>query len=401
MDLDLIQSLATPAQTKIVLLVMDGLGGLPMKPNTMTELESAHTPNLDGMAAQGICGLHQPILPGITPGSGPSHLALFGYDPIKFQVGRGALSALGIDFDLKSNDVAVRGNFCTVDENGKVTDRRAGRIATGKNKELCDLLRQIKLPGVEVFIETVKEHRLLLVLRGDGLSGELTNTDPLETGKRPLEPTAKSPDAEKTAGLVRDFLKQASQILADQHPANMVLFRGFSTRPKWKTFNDVFGLHGTAIAAYPMYRGVARLVGMDALKSDADFEEGLSLLEKNWKNYDFFFLHHKPIDSAGEDGDFDRKAKLIEEVDELMPRLMALDPDVLVVTGDHSSPALLKYHSWHPVPALLWSKHCRADEVEKFGERACMSGGLGPRFDATDLIPLMLANAMRLKKFGA
>lgn len=401
MDLDLIQSLAIPARTKIILLVMDGLGGLPMGWNGRTELETAHTPNLDDLAAEGICGLHHPIAPGITPGSGPSHLALFGYDPIKYQVGRGVLSALGIDFDLKPNDVAARGNFCTLDENGKVSDRRAGRIPTGKNMELCELLRQIELPGVEVFIETVKEYRLLLVLRGPGLSGELTNTDPLETGKSPLAPAARSPGAEKTAGLVNDFLNQAGQVLAEQHPANMVLLRGFSTRPTWKTFDEVFGLHAAAIAAYPMYRGVARLLGMDALISGPDFKDGLSMLEKHWNDYNFFFLHHKPIDSAGEDGDFDRKVSLIEEVDGQIPKLMALEPDVLVVTGDHSSPALLKDHSWHPVPALLWSKHCRADGVEQFGERACMSGGLGPRFDATDLMPLMLANAMRLKKFGA
>jgi 2,3-bisphosphoglycerate-independent phosphoglycerate mutase len=270
MDLDLIQSLAIPARTKIILLVMDGLGGLPMGWNGRTELETAHTPNLDDLAAEGICGLHHPIAPGITPGSGPSHLALFGYDPIKYQVGRGVLSALGIDFDLKPNDVAARGNFCTLDENGKVSDRRAGRIPTGKNRELCELLRQIELPGVEVFIETVKEYRLLLVLRGPGLSGELTNTDPLETGKSPLAPAARSPGAEKTAGLVNDFLNQAGQVLAEQHPANMVLLRGFSTRPTWKTFDEVFDLHAAAIAAYPMYRGVARLVGMDALKSGPD-----------------------------------------------------------------------------------------------------------------------------------
>jgi 2,3-bisphosphoglycerate-independent phosphoglycerate mutase len=401
MDLDIIQRLAKPAQTRIILLVMDGLGGLPMERNGRTELETAHTPNLDNLATQGICGLHHPIAPGITPGSGPSHLALFGYDPINHQVGRGVLSALGIDFDLKPNDVAARVNFCTVDENGKVSDRRAGRIPTGRNRELCDLLRQIELPGVEVFIESVKEYRFLLVLRGEGLSGELTDTDPLETGKSPLAPAARSPGAEKTAGLVDSFLSQAGQLLAEQHPANMVLLRGFSTRPTWKTFEEAFGLHAAAIAAHPMYLGVARLVGLDTLKSSAEFRDGLSMLEKHWNDYDFFFLHYKPTDSAGEDGDFDRKVSLIEEVDGQIPELMALEPDVLVVTGDHSSPALLKYHSWHPVPALLWSKHCRADGVEQFGERACMRGGLGPRFDATDLMPLMLANAMRLKKFGA
>jgi 2,3-bisphosphoglycerate-independent phosphoglycerate mutase len=383
------------------LLVMDGLGGLPMEPGGLTELETAHTPNLDRLAAHGICGLHQPVAPGITPGSGPSHLALFGYDPIKYQVGRGVLSALGIDFDLKANDVAARGNFCTLDDNGRVADRRAGRIPTEKNEELCALLHQIRLPGVEVFVETVKEYRLLLVLRGDGLSGELSDTDPQEIGEEPLEPKPLSAEAEETANLVQEFIDRARQILADHHPANMILLRGFSQLPDWPSFEKAFGLRAAAIAAYPMYRGVAKLVGMDVLTTGVSVGEELETLEAHWKDYDYFFFHVKPIDSAGEDGDFDRKVRLIEEVDAAVPRLLALEPDVLLVTGDHSTPSLLKYHSWHPVPVLLWSRHCRTDGVDRFGERACMAGGLGPRIPAVDLMPLALANAMRLEKFGA
>jgi 2,3-bisphosphoglycerate-independent phosphoglycerate mutase len=401
MDFTIIRDLAESAETKIILLVMDGLGGLPMEPGGLTELETAHTPNLDRLAAHGICGLHQPVAPGITPGSGPSHLALFGYDPIKYQVGRGVLSALGIDFDLKANDVAARGNFCTLDDNGRVADRRAGRIPTEKNEELCALLHQIRLPGVEVFVETVKEYRLLLVLRGDGLSGELSDTDPQEIGEEPLEPKPLSAEAEETANLVQEFIDRARQILADHHPANMILLRGFSQLPDWPSFEKAFGLRAAAIAAYPMYRGVAKLVGMDVLTTGVSVGEELETLEAHWKDYDYFFFHVKPIDSAGEDGDFDRKVRLIEEVDAAVPRLLALEPDVLLVTGDHSTPSLLKYHSWHPVPVLLWSRHCRTDGVDRFGERACMAGGLGPRIPAVDLMPLALANAMRLEKFGA
>jgi 2,3-bisphosphoglycerate-independent phosphoglycerate mutase len=401
MDFTIIRDLAESAETKIVLLVMDGLGGLPMEPGGLTELETADTPNLDRLAAHGICGLHQPVAPGVTPGSGPSHLALFGYDPIKYQVGRGVLSALGIDFDLKANDVAARGNFCTLDDDGRVADRRAGRIPTEKNKELCALLRQIQLPGVEVFVETVKEYRLLLVLRGDGLSGELSDTDPQEIGEEPLEPKPSSAEAEETASLVREFVDQARQILADHHPANMLLLRGFSKLPDWPSFEKVFGLRAAAIAAYPMYRGVAKLVGMDVLNTGVSIGEELETLKTHWKDYDYFFFHVKPTDSAGEDGDFDRKVQLIEEVDAVVPQLLALEPDVLLVTGDHSTPSLLKYHSWHPVPVLLWSRHCRQDGVDRFGERACMAGGLGPRIPAVDLMPLALANAMRLEKFGA
>lgn len=401
MDRSLLKKLAKQENSKIILLVMDGLGGLPTKSAGLTELEAAHTPNLDRLAAQGVCGLHQPIAPGITPGSGPSHLALLGYDPFKYEVGRGVLSALGIDFDLQANDVAARGNFCTLDEEGFVADRRAGRIPTEKNKELCELLRQIELPGVEVFVQTVKEYRFLLVLRGNSLSGELADTDPLEVGEKPLNPKPLVQQAEKTADLVKKFIDRAQQILADHQPANMVLLRGFSQLPDWPLFEEVFGLHAAAIAAYPMYRGVAKLVGMDVLETGTEFEEEIGTLEDSWNDYDFFFLHMKPIDSAGEDGNFERKAQLIEEVDVQIPRLLELEPDVLLVTGDHSTPSLLKYHSWHPVPVLLWSRYCRSDNVNSFGERACMGGGLGPRIPAVELMPLALANALRLDKFGA
>jgi 2,3-bisphosphoglycerate-independent phosphoglycerate mutase len=401
MDFKLINNLIEPAKTKIVLLVMDGLGGLPMQPGGPTELEAANTPNFDKLAGEGITGLHQPITVGITPGSGPAHLALFGYDPLKYQVGRGVLSGLGIGFDLKPNDVAARGNFCTLDEDGLVADRRAGRIPTEKNKELCDLLREIELPNVEVFVQTVKEYRFLLVFRGEGLSGELADTDPQEVGEKPLEPRALTDEAKKTAGLLNQFIVQARQKLTNHHPANMILLRGFSKPPDWPLFGDIFGLRPAAIAAYPMYRGVAKLVGMDVLQTGTEFEDEFQTLEDHWDEYDFFFLHMKPIDSAGEDGDFDRKVRLIEQVDALVPRLMKLEPDVLIVTGDHSTPARLKYHSWHPVPVLLWSKYCRTDRVQKFGERDCIAGGLGPRFPAVNLMPLAMANAQRLKKFGA
>jgi len=402
MELEIVRELARPVEAKIVLFVIDGLGGLSVEDGGPTELEAANTPALDVLASQSICGLHVPVAPGITPGSGPAHLGLFGYDPLAYQVGRGALSALGIGFDLQSGDVAARGNFCTLDDQGRVADRRAGRIPTEKGKELCALLRQeIDLPGVELFVQPVKEYRLLLVLRGEGLEGDVASTDPQQAGVEPLEPEPLSPGSEETSRLVRQFLKQAGQVLADRHPANMVLLRGFSRRPEWPSLGDVYGLRALAIAAYPMYRGVARLVGMEALETGDDLDETLDVLEERWSDYDFFFVHAKPVDSAGEDGDFDRKAALIEEVDAHIPRLLGLRPDVLIVTGDHSTPSAIKYHSWHPVPVLLWSRHCRSDDVDRFAERACMTGGLGPRIPATDLMPLALANAGWFKKFGA
>ncbi len=401
MNFDFIQPLLKEDKTKIILLVIDGLGGTPLDWGGLTELETASTPNLDELAAHGLCGLHQPIGAGITPGSGPSHLALFGYDPCKYMVGRGVLSALGIDFDLTSQDVAARGNFCTINEQGEITDRRAGRISTDKNKDLCALLKKVILPDIEVFVKTVKEHRFLLVLRGEGLSGDIPDTDPQNVDLKPFEPKPRSLEGVKTAALVTTFVEQAQRILKDHRPANMVLLRGFSQRPQWPLFDEVFGLKAAAIAAYPMYLGLARLIGMKPFHSNNTIEDELDVLENQWKNFDFFYIHIKSTDSAGEDGDFNRKVRLIEKVDQNIPRIRSLEPNVMIVTGDHSTPAALKSHSWHPVPTILWARHCRPDGVDHFGERACLSGGLGPNFPAVDLMPFALANAFRLDKFGA
>ncbi|MEA3407644.1 MAG: 2,3-bisphosphoglycerate-independent phosphoglycerate mutase [Chloroflexota bacterium] len=402
MEFDFIREHVNPDKTtKIVLLVLDGLGGLPMNPGGLTELEAASTPNLDALAAQSICGLHEPVETGITPGSGPAHLGLFGYDPIKYQIGRGVLSALGIGFDLQEADVAARGNFCTLDAEGRVADRRAGRISTEKSEELIGLLDQIELPNVEIFLEPVKDYRVLLVLRGENLGGDLSDTDPQETGVPPLEPQSRSPSSDETGRLVEEFLNQTREVLADQKPANMILLRGFSKLPDWPTLPQIYRLKAAAIAVYPMYRGVARLVGMEPLESDGTLDGEFKTLEEHWEDFDYFFVHVKPTDSAGEDGDFERKVKYIEETDAQIPRLLDLEPDVLIVTGDHSTPAKMKYHSWHPVPVLLWSKYCRPDGVKVFGERACISGGLGPRIPVIDLMPLAMAHARRLEKFGA
>ena len=401
MDFEQIQQLIQPADTKILLMVIDGLGGLPKGLGYGTPLEEASTPNLNDLATNSICGLHQPAGAGITPGSGPAHLALFGYDPFDYPVGRGVLAALGIDFDLKDQDLAVRGNFCTIDENGQVVDRRAGRIETAKNRELCRKLRDIDLPGAEIFIEPVKEYRVAVVFRGQGLCGDISDTDPQVVGQPPNDPKPGSPQAAQTANLINQFLKQVGSILSGHHPANMLLLRGFSQRPDWPQLPDIYGIRAAAIAGYPMYRGVSRLIGMQILETTDELDDKLDTLERHWNDFDFFFVHVKKSDSAGEDGDFDRKVKLIEEVDQKIPRVLDLGPDVMVVTGDHSTPAVLKSHSWHPVPVLLHSRYCRPDDVDRFGERACMGGGLGPRLPATDLMPLALANALRLKKFGA
>jgi 2,3-bisphosphoglycerate-independent phosphoglycerate mutase len=400
-DLKLLQDLVVPAQTKIAMIIMDGLGGLPLEPGGKTELETAHTPNLDMLAARSALGLTVPVGPGITPGSGPGHLGIFGYDPIQYEIGRGVLEALGVDFELGADDIAARGNFCSVDAAGLLTDRRAGRIPTGLGRELSRLLETIKIDGVEFFVKTVKEHRFAFVMRASGLGEALTGTDPHKTGAPPLYVRALQPDSVEAARLVNQFIEQAHRLLADRYPANMILLRGFARFPTMPAYREVFGLHAAAIAVNGMYRGVARLVGMTLLGVDGQtLADEFATLEQNWNDFDFFYLHVKQTDTAGEDGDFARKVRVIEEVDSLLPRLMALEPDVVIVSGDHSSPAVLRSHSWHPVPTLLYGEHVRADGVAEFGERACLRGSLGI-LPAKDIMPLALANAQRLAKFGA
>ncbi|TET38077.1 MAG: 2,3-bisphosphoglycerate-independent phosphoglycerate mutase [Dehalococcoidia bacterium] len=395
-----IKDIARPTPSKIVLLVIDGLGGLPHPKTGMTELETAKTPNLDRLAKEGICGIMDPVSPGIIPGSAPGHLALFGYDPLRFVVGRGVLEALGIDFELKERDVAARGNFCTVDGRGLITDRRAGRISSQRCTELCGLLSGLNIKNTRLFVSPVKEHRFVVVFRGEGLSSELSDSDPQKEGLAPKSVIALSPEAARAASIANEFIAKAKAALADQYPTNMVLLRGFAHYPDFPKMSEVFGLKPAAIASYPMYRGLAKVVGMEPLATGATIEEEFFALVDHYNSYDYFFLHVKEADIAGEDGDFDRKVRVIEEVDRALPRLIALDPDVIIVTADHSTPAVLKGHSWHPVPFLLRSQWCRPDGVEEFSERSCSLGALG-RFPATDVMPLALANALKLGKFGA
>jgi 2,3-bisphosphoglycerate-independent phosphoglycerate mutase len=403
MDFNFLRELITPADTKIVMLVMDGLGGLPMKPGGKTELEAARTPNLDALAKQSALGLTVPFGPGITVESGPGHLALFGYDPLEYRIGRGVLEAVGIEFDLKPDDIAVRGNYCTVDAAGVVTDRRARRIPTEVSEELSKLLTT-RIEDVEIFVETVREHRLAIVLRGPGLSADVSDNDPLKNGHRPLPVRALNSEAEKTARVINQFIERSRQVIESHKSnsfANMLLMRGFDRHPHFPDFPEMFGLRAAAIAVYPTYRGIARLVGMQVLPIEGGTAaDEFATLEKGWNDFDFFYLHIKETDLAGEDGDFARKASIIEKVDALMPRLMALKPDVVIVCGDHSTPALLKGHSWHPVPVLLYSQFVRADNIPEFGERACLHGSLGT-FPAKDVMPLAMANALRINKFSA
>lgn len=397
---EIIRTLSQSTPSKIVFLVLDGLGGLPLPETGKTELETANTPNLDRLAAEGVCGLSDPVAPGITPGSAPGHLGLFGYDPVKYEIGRGVLEATGIDFVVQPGDVAARGNFCTVDNNGLVTDRRAGRISDEKCADLCQILDGQSIDGIEVIVRPVKGHRFIAVFRGEGLSPEVSDSDPQQTGLPPLDIYAENSEAAKMANIANKFASITRELLAEQNPANMVLLRGFSGEPGFPSMKEIYKLNPAAVAGYPMYRGLARLVGMDTLDTGPGIGDVFATVKEYYENYDFFFLHYKPTDAAGEDGDFDRKVKAIEEVDSALPDLLTLKPDVLVVTGDHSTPAVLKGHSWHPVPILLSSKFCRTDDADNFSETSCVKGGLG-RIHAVDIIPLAMANALKLKKFGA
>jgi 2,3-bisphosphoglycerate-independent phosphoglycerate mutase len=405
-DHNVYKHLAQKNASKIVLLVMDGLGGLPLRANGLTELETAHTPHLDRMAREGTNGRSIPIRPGVTPGSGPAHLSMFSYDPVRYDIGRGVLEALGIGFNLGPDDLAARGNFATVDESGLVSDRRAGRIPTEACVRLCAKLQantSLADDGYEIFVKPVKEHRFVLVIRGEGLGGALTETDPLVTGKPPLPVADESGTAEgaHTAALVNKWVAQARAVLADEPRANSLNLRGLAKDPGLPQFTDLYQMRAAAIAVYPMYKGVAQLVGMDVIDFEGDRpKHEIEALARVWDDYDFFFIHIKKTDSYGEDGNFDAKVHEIEAVDQIIPDLLALNPTVVIVTGDHSTPAKLRSHSYHPVPTLFWGEDVMPDNVSAFGERASETGAKGV-FHATGMIPWALGYAGRLARFGA
>ncbi len=402
MNPDLMRELSVKTDSKIVLLVLDGLGGLPMEPGGQTELEAADTPNLDSLASASDLGLSRPVAAGVSPGSGPGHLGLFGYNPLEYVVGRGVLSALGVGFDLGENDLAARLNFATKDDAGRISDRRAGRIPSEQGQELVKVLDQnVEIDGVETFIVHEKEYRAVALFRGENLSGALADSDPQRVGLEPLpvKTTDDSPEADSSASIASSFVEQANEVLADQHPANTVLMRGFGMHPALPSFDETYDLDAAAIASYPMYKGLARLAGMRLLKEGEGIAGEFETLAANWDDHDFFFVHVKPTDAAGEDGDFERKARVIEEVDSLIPSLLDLGPAALAITGDHATPAKLESHSWHGVPFLLHSPYTMPTAVS-FGERACAGGSLGV-FPAEEIMGLLMGHALKLNRYGA
>ena len=398
-DLEQIHDSIASTPSKIVLLVADGLGGLPHPDTRKSELETAHIPNLNALAQRSACGLTTPVEVGVAPGSGPGHLALFGYNPLKYLIGRGALEALGIGAELLPGDVAARGNFCTVDDEGLLTDRRAGRIRTELSAPLCQRLDSIEIPGVQVDVMPVQDYRFVLRLRGEGLSEAVEETDPQREGLPPRPARALEPDAERTAEIVQEFVSQAERLLSEEQPANMVLLRGWAQLPNLPEFGQVYHLNPAAIAAYPMYRGLASVANMRIIPTGMTFGDEVDTLHANWDDHDFFFIHYKPADAAGEDGDFDGKVKCLEELDRHIPRILDLEPDVLMVAGDHATPAIMASHSWHPVPFMLHSQLTLGEGVDGFNERACAQGSIG-RIPAETIMLLALSHAGKLGKFG-
>jgi 2,3-bisphosphoglycerate-independent phosphoglycerate mutase len=396
---DLARELSQQTDSKIVLLVMDGVGGLPA--DGKSELEAARKPNLDALAKAGVCGVSDPVLMGITPGSGPAHLALFGYDPLKYKLGRGILEALGSGVEVGRNDLVARGNFATV-KGGLVVDRRAGRIPTEENVRICEYLggHLPKREGVEVRVFPGKEHRFVARFTAEGLADDLTDADPQKEGKAPVPTAPVVPAAAKASAVVNRFLEDVAGVLKGETKANAALLRGFSKFPSIPTMQELFKLRPAAVANYPMYKGLARLLGMEVIPVGGETGDLFDALEKSWDKHDFFYVHYKKTDSAGEDGKFDAKVGAIEALDPYLPRLLALGPDVLVVTSDHSTPSCLKGHSWHPNPFLLVSPTAGVDDVAAFTERACAKGLLG-RFRSISAMPLMLAHALKLQKYGA
>jgi 2,3-bisphosphoglycerate-independent phosphoglycerate mutase len=395
-----VTEMARPEGMKALLLVMDGLGGYRTTERG-SELTVASTPNLDRLAGEGSLGLHDPVTRGITPGSGAGHLGLFGYDPLNYEIGRGALSAAGIGFELQPGDVAARVNFCTLDGNGIITDRRAGRLPTEEAAGICELLmHEVELDGAEFFLEPEREHRGLLVLRGQGLDRDLSDTDPQVTGVPPLDPEARTPEAKRTEELVKQVLDRARSLLAGRKRGNFLLLRGFDSVKDMPDFCDRYQVKALAIAAYPMYVGISRLLGFQTHQVEGAAKEEVDALAELAPAHDFVFMHIKKTDSAGEDGDFDRKVAAIEEVDALIPRILESGIEVMAVTGDHSTPAQMAAHSWHPVPVLLWGGTAAADGLGGFDEVWCRQGSLG-RFEAKHLLPQLLAAAGRLTKYGA
>ena len=387
---------------KIIFIVLDGLGDIPNPSfGLQTPLEAAKKPHLDRLATKsGVLGRIIPVDTGVTPGSGPGHLSLFGYDPVVYEIGRGVLEVLGLNMDLRDGDLAARANFCTV-RDGLVVDRRAGRIPTEETERLCAMISDNvkEIEGAQVIIKPGKSHRFAVIFRGAGLNDGLTDADPHKENKPFVYTAAKIKEAEASARVVNGFIKKVTDLLKDEPVANSALLRGFSQKPDIRPFTGKYRMKALAIATYPMYRGIAKVLGMDVVAEPVDYEDSMRILKDNYNNYQFFFFHIKETDLAGEDGNFEEKTKAIENADRIINDIYSLNPQALIVTGDHSTPCSLKGHSWHPVPLLIVTKTGETDGLV-FHEKNCIQGSVGTIY-SKELMSLALAHGTRLDKYGA
>jgi 2,3-bisphosphoglycerate-independent phosphoglycerate mutase len=401
----LLPQIARRTDSRIVFIVLDGLGGVLGE--APTALQASKHPNLDALASRSALGRHIAVAHGVTGGSGPGHFAIFGYDPLGLDVGRGLLEALGVGVDVRPGDVAIRGNYCTVDDQGILVDRRAGRIPTDQSAALTAMLATAmeQIEGARVEMHPGLQHRFAAVLRGTDLGADVADTDPQVKGVPPLLARARHARSGKTARIANAIVERAREVLGDRDVANSILLRGFSSRPDVLTLAELALLRPCAIAAYPAYRGVAAILGMDLIDGvgpTSSIADEVDALERVWNDgYDFFFLHVEATDSAGVDGDEERKGRVIEDFDAQLARIVALEPDVIVVTGEHSTPGPLAGHSWHPVPLLISGPWTESKGAARFDEVSCHEGRLGCAFPAPAILRMAMAQAGKLAKYGA
>ena len=402
-----VEDLVQETESRIVLLVIDGVGDIPHPDHGFkTPLEVAKTTNLDKLAKKSVLGRLVPVHYGITPGSGPGHLGLFGYDPRNYVLGRGVMEALGLDIQLFPSDVAARGNFVTLDSNGTIINRRGGkgdeRLKTEETARRVELLtsKVDKILSIEILVTGGLDHRFVAIFRGREMRSNMTDSDPQKEGQPILKIRALDSNSQISAQIANEFILRANRALADYEYGNGIVLRGFSKRPNWPSMKQRFKLNCCAIAEYPMYRGLAQVLGMDKVSAGPTPKEAFQAYVDNYKKYTFFFIHVKKSDSYGESGQFENKVKVIEEVDAALPTLFEKMPECLVITGDHSTPVYMKSHSWHPVPLLIHSDVCGADQAKKFTENECNIGGLST-FPSRHLMNVILANAGKLSKYGA
>ena len=404
---------------KTFFVICDGLGDRPIpKLGRKTPLEYAKTPNLDAIARRGIIGAMNTIDIGVRPGSDTAHMAIFGYDPHVYYTGRGPFETAGLRMEHKDGDICFRVNMGTVDDTLHIIDRRAGRI--GDTSAFARELNGMKIDGVEFFVKAGTGYRMGMIMRGKKLSTHITDIDPGHVGKgvRMCEATDDTSEAKRTAKILNTFVSRAHKLLKrmpvniDRQKnglpqANYLLVRGAGVYPKLPRFFDKYGLRAACFAGAGLYKGIARLIGMDVVhvpgatgKPDSNIRAKVETAIKHRKDYDFFFIHFKGADSCGEDGDVEGKIAYIEKIDDAVAPLLKLKNSLVVITADHSTPCTIKSHSADDVPIVIMGDEVRDDDVHEFSERTCAKGRMG-HIKGMHVMPIILDLMGIAEKFGA